>query len=407
MREGWVLKTFEELSSKIGDGLHGTPKYDLNGDFFFVNGNNLNNGIIEIKEKTKRVNKSEYTKHFKNLTSNTVLVSINGTLGKVAFYNNEPIILGKSACYINLNGDVDKRFIKYHIQSPMFFKNMEKQATGATIKNFSLKSMRNYELSLPPLAEQQQIVAILDKAFTAIDTAKANIEKNIENAKELFQSKLNQIFSQTGEGWEEKTIEELTTLVTKGSSPKWQGIEYVDEDGVFFLTSKNVGEGELILHNKKYLEEKFNEIQKKSILNKGDVLTNIVGASIGRTAVFDLNELTNINQAVCLMRCDDSLLHNYYLMYMLNSPYFKKILHDNEVDNARANLSLTFFKKLVIQLPTVVEQIRIVEEIKEIKIEISLLTIALEKKLNNIKELKKSILQKAFAGELTNKEVTV
>ena len=119
--DGWEEKTFQELSSRIGDGLHGTPKYDENGEYFFINGNNLNNGVIEIKNNTKKVNENEYLKHNKDLTDNTVLVSINGSLGYVAFYNNEPVILGKSACYINFNKEFQESVGVLHIFSPIRF----------------------------------------------------------------------------------------------------------------------------------------------------------------------------------------------------------------------------------------------------------------------------------------------
>lgn len=130
--------------------------------------------------------------------------------------------------------------------------------------------------------------------------------------------------------------------ITKGSSPKWQGIAYIDTPGILFVTSENVGEYQILLEQPKYVEEKFNTKDKKSILRAGDVLTNIVGASIGRTAVFDRDDVANINQAVCLIRCESEVLNNFFLTYLLNSPVFKGVLHDNEVDNARANLSLGF-----------------------------------------------------------------
>ncbi len=287
-------------------------------------------------------------------------------------------------------------FVEYYFNSIKLDDNI----SGMAQPKLNQKSLNSIQIPIPPITEQKQIVAILDKAFAAIDQAKANIEKNILNVKELFQSKLNEIFSQKGEGWEEKQIKNLTSLVTKGSSPNWQGVNYVEEGGIFFLTSKNVGEGLLLLNNKKYLEEKFNKIQKSSILKKGDVLTNIVGASIGRTAIFDLDESTNINQAVCLMRCETEKVHNYYLMHLLNSPFFKNILHDNEVDNARANLSLTFFKNLAIPLPEISEQKKIVENIKSFSVQTQKLESIYQQKTNDLEDLKKSILQKAFAGEL-------
>ena len=116
-KEGWDEKALGELSDKIGDGLHGTPKYTDDGEYFFVNGNNLENGVIEIKDNTKRVNHDEYEKFKLDLNSSTVLLSINGTIGKTAFYNGEPIILGKSACYINVLPALLKEYLRYYLVS--------------------------------------------------------------------------------------------------------------------------------------------------------------------------------------------------------------------------------------------------------------------------------------------------
>ncbi|MCR1025771.1 restriction endonuclease subunit S [Cellulophaga baltica] len=193
--DGWEEKTFQDLSSRIGDGLHGTPKYDENGEYFFINGNNLNNGEIEIKGNTKRVNKSEYLKHKRDLNGNTVLVSINGTLGYVAFYNDEPVILGKSACYINFNKEVNKHYIKYLIKSPLFFENMANMSTGATIKNFSLKSMRNYKLRLPPFTIQESIVQELELLENSILKIESNYTKKRDDLEELKKSILQKAFA--------------------------------------------------------------------------------------------------------------------------------------------------------------------------------------------------------------------
>ncbi len=193
--EGWEEKSFQDLSTRIGDGLHGTPKYDDNGEYFFINGNNLTNGRIEIKEGTKRINKEEYLLHKRELNANTVLVSINGTLGNVAFYNNEPVILGKSACYINFNPEVYKHYVKYLIKSPLFFKNMSDESTGATIKNFSLKSMRNYKFHIPPKNLQIEIVKNLEKIEDEIDSLICSLEKKAMNLDELKKSILQKAFA--------------------------------------------------------------------------------------------------------------------------------------------------------------------------------------------------------------------
>ena len=104
----WGKIFFQEITNKIGDGLHGTPKYDVNGTIPFINGNNLIEGKIVIQENTKFVNEVEYKKYFKEMSINTVFLSINGTLGRLAFYNNEKIVLGKSVCFLDLKKEINR-----------------------------------------------------------------------------------------------------------------------------------------------------------------------------------------------------------------------------------------------------------------------------------------------------------
>jgi len=192
--EGWEEKTLKDLTTILGDGLHGTPKYTIGGDYYFINGNNLTDGAIEFKESTKRVSIDEYTKHKKNLTNRTVFVSINGTLGNVAFYNGEKVILGKSACYFNLKESVDKNFIRYVLSSPYFLKYAHKEATGATIKNVSLKTMRDFIVPLPSFKQQQTIVAKLDALSTETKRLEAIYQQKIADLEELKKSVLQKAF---------------------------------------------------------------------------------------------------------------------------------------------------------------------------------------------------------------------
>ena len=116
----WTEVLLKDVVSLLGDGLHGTPKYDNNGDYYFINGNNLYQGKILIKENTKRCSQEEYEKYKKNLNDRTILVSINGTLGNIAIYNGEKCFLGKSACYFNVQEDIDKSFVKYVVSNKTF-----------------------------------------------------------------------------------------------------------------------------------------------------------------------------------------------------------------------------------------------------------------------------------------------
>lgn len=161
--ESWEWVRLGNIVSILGDGIHGTPKYDDFGEYFFVNGNNLSNGRIEIKENTKRVNRFEYEKYKKKLDDSSILVSINGTIGNIAFYNNEPIMLGKSVCYFNLINPKLKPYMFWLIKSDYFMKYAFAKATGTTIKNVSLQAMSSFLVPLPSIAEQKRIVAKVEE----------------------------------------------------------------------------------------------------------------------------------------------------------------------------------------------------------------------------------------------------
>ena len=170
--------------------------------------------------------------------------------------------------------------------------------------------------------------------------------------------------------WQWVRLGELSKLITKGSSPKWQGIEYVDEEsGILFITSENVGNYTLTKMDKpKYVEARFNQIESRSILQKGDILLNLVGASIGRSAVFNLECTANINQAVALIRPIHENVHivSSYLLHYLNSPVCINEMLGSRVINAQPNISLTDTRNFLVPLPPLAEQHRIVAKVNEL-----------------------------------------
>nr|WP_320118473.1 restriction endonuclease subunit S [uncultured Marinifilum sp.] len=188
MESNWQTVQLQDVVTKLGDGLHGTPKYTEDGEYHFINGNNLVDGKIVLNKNTKRVDRSEFEKYKKELTNRTVFVSINGTIGNVAFYNSEKVILGKSACYFNVNENTDKVFIRYIVSSPYFMHYLETFATGTTIKNVSLKSMREFPFKLPPLPEQKAIAHILSSLDEKIELNRQMNQTLEQMAQALFKS---------------------------------------------------------------------------------------------------------------------------------------------------------------------------------------------------------------------------
>ena len=165
---GWIWERLRNITEIIGDGIHGTPNFDDNGKYYFINGNNLVGGKVVLKDSTKKVNENEFLLHRKPLTLNTILLSINGTLGNIAYYNNEPIILGKSACYISLSKDISKEYVRVVLETKSFLNYAVHRATKTTIANISLNAIRAFLFPVPPLAEQKRIVEKINEIFAKL-----------------------------------------------------------------------------------------------------------------------------------------------------------------------------------------------------------------------------------------------
>jgi type I restriction enzyme S subunit len=155
----WEVKSLDELTTKIGDGIHTTPAYSENTGFFFINGNNLGDGSIHITSDTLCVNQGEFRKYYIELDDRTILYSINGTIGNIAFYKNEPVVLGKSAAYIKCKKSVNARLIYHILQSEPVHRFYDYELTGSTIKNLSLAAMRATPIKIPRMQEEQEFLA--------------------------------------------------------------------------------------------------------------------------------------------------------------------------------------------------------------------------------------------------------
>ena len=142
-------KRLEMYLERFGDGIHGTPKYDDKGEFYFINGNNLKDGNIILLQETMRISEEEYEKIKRPLNNHTILLSINGTLGRVAIYRGEKIALGKSVCYLNVKNGINKYFIKYVLSTKEFQKYILQVAHGSTIKNLAPCQVAEYEFNVP------------------------------------------------------------------------------------------------------------------------------------------------------------------------------------------------------------------------------------------------------------------
>lgn len=344
----------------------------------------------------------------KTLPGGSVLFSSRAPIGYVAIAS-ETLTTNQGFKNIVPYGGINSQYLYYYL---LCIKHVAiKKASGTTFKEISSTKFAMLPLLLCPSNEQEKIVAKINELFQDLDNGKAKLEIALEQIQTYRQSILKWAFEgrltnkNSKEGilpklWKLKPLRDLTQLITKGSSPKWQGFNYITDDNqLLFITSENVRDNFIDIDKPKYLDLEFNKVQKRSVLQNGDVLFNLVGASIGRAAIFDLKKTANINQAVALIRLKNTL-NKKYLSYFLNSEVAKQKYLANVVDVARANLSLTDTANIEIPLCPYVEQIHVVREIE------SRLRVCekFEKTITESKKqsesLRQSILQNAFEGKL-------
>lgn len=155
------ITTLAQICDALSDGLHKAPIFNPNGEYLFVNATNLENGHIVDKGEGKRADFSEFQKYGIELNDRTILYSIDGTIGNIAKYRGEKVILGKGACYLMVNESVDPDFIYFLLQSEAFNGYIRKMSTGSTIHHISLETMRNFKFSLPDYEDQKRISSVL------------------------------------------------------------------------------------------------------------------------------------------------------------------------------------------------------------------------------------------------------
>ncbi len=383
----WCWCRLREITTILGDGLHGTPKYNKNGDYYFINGNNLENGKIIIKSDTQKVDDAEYQKYKKELNDNTVLVSINGTIGNIAFYNNEKIILGKSACYFNLISPSFKNFIYLLIKTSFFLVYATTNATGSTIKNVSLDTMRNFLFPLPPLSEQQRIVSAIEKAFEQIDI----IEKNKLNLKTYIKQTKSKVLDLAIHGklvkqnpkegnardlLDNSKIESDDIPFEIPNSWCWCKLDEIGEtnigltyhpqdisaDGIPVLRSNNINNNKLVLND---LVRVKTRILNNQYVKNGDILICARNGSkrlIGKCAILEnLKEEISFGAFMAIFRSN----YNQYILRYLQSQHFKNYLRNSNSTQIN-QITQIMLKNCPLPLPPLYEQKRIVKKIEQI-----------------------------------------
>ena len=396
----WAINKITDIYD-VRDGTHDSPKY-VNKGHPLITSKNLKNNQVNY-DKVKFISNEDY-KHINKRSRvdvGDVLFAMIGTIGNPVVINKEPDFAIKNVALFKPKENQNSNFLRYYLESNKTISKMQSEAKGTTQKFVGLGYLRNFLIPTPPLSEQNQIVETLDKAFKKIDKAIANVERNIQNTEELFRSKTNQIFSNSCDDWSETKMVDLCDILTCGvaSTPK-----YVDESiGIPFLSAQNVRNGKVVLHKYRYISKKLHEhLSKKNKPSKGDILYSRVGAKFGEAAVVEHDFEFSVYVSLTLIRPNAEKLYNYYLKYFLNSPSIKSLAKSSITSSGVPNLNVKSVRDFPIRYPNLSEQIRIVASIDGLSEHIQSLMSSYREELKNLEELKKSILEKAFNGELTS-----
>ncbi len=373
MKEGWEIKKLGEVC-EISTGNANTEDAVENGEYAFFDRSKV------IKRSSSYLFDCE-----------AIIIAGEGATFLPKFYSGKFNLHQRAYAIFNFNKTLDIQFAnKYLIH---FHKYFEQVAVGATVKSLRLRHFQELPIPLPPLSEQQRIVAILDECFTAIAKAKANAEQNLKNAKELFESYLQGVFENKGDGWEERRIGELCNVIGGGTPSKANSKFY---DGEIYWATVRDMKGEIISDTEHKITKEAVKNSSTNIIPKGNV---IIATRVGLGKVCLIDNDTAINQdlrGIVPINLKKLLVNFLY-------HWFKSISHKIVEEGTGATVQgvkLPFIKSLAIPLPSIKEQQTIVRQLDALRTETQKLETVYKKKINDLEELKKSILQKAFNGEL-------
>ena len=399
MKEGWEIKKLGDVCDKITDGSHNPPKRVDSSDFMMLSSKNIYNDLIHY-ENPRYLTQIEYEKENKrtDVQSNDVLLTIVGTIGRVAVVpsNHPKFTLQRSVAVLKIKKEaLYSRFLMFSLQNRLEY--LTKEARGVAQKGIYLKQLKDITIPLPPLPEQKRIVALLDKAFTAIDIAKQNASDNLQNAKEVFESYTENLYQSLLKSRQNNLLDNLAKLVRGPFGGSLTKSMFVEKGYAVYEQRNAIGD---FTNDFRYFitEEKYKEMGRFSV-NSGDLLMSCSG-TIGKFTVIKQNKVEGIiNQALLKITPNYDKIDRMYLLFVL-----RNFINDGKGHSKGAAIknivAVKELKKIEIPLITIEEQKQIVEKLDSLSVETKNLEKIYRQKIEDLDELKKSILQKAFTGEL-------
>ena len=398
MKQGWVKKKLVDACDLFTDGNWIESKDQSLEGIRLIQTGNVGSGENKDKKGKERFVSQETFDRLKctEIFPGDILVSrLPEPVGRSCIIpdTDSRLITAVDCTIVRTSEELLPVFLRYFQLSNAYLKDVNSKVTGTTRSRISRKNLGLIEIPIPPLEEQKQIVAKLDQCFEVIDKAKANVAKNLEDAKELFQSKLNDIFSQKGEGWVEKKLGDVCSLIG-GGTPSKKNKQFYTGD-ILWATVRDM-KLDVITQTECSITKEAVSKSSTNIIPKGNV---IIATRVGLGKVCLINQDTAINQDLRgVIPKEKSDLQVKYLFWWFKS--ISKLIINEGTGATVQGVKLPFVKSLNIPIPTTASQSNIVALLDTLQEQTQSLESKYQQELNSLEELKKSILQKAFEGEL-------
>ena len=375
MKQGWEIKKLGDVCYSKSSNVSQNQLADEVGEYPIFGASGLIKNVSFYHRDKPYLSIVKDGSGFGRITKMDAFTSVIGTLQ-----------------YILPNDEIDLDYLNYSLMSVDF----KKYVQGAAIPHIYFKDYKNEPFLWMPLPEQQRIVAILDAAGAAIATAKTNAEQNLKNAKELFESYLQGVFENGN--WETVKLSELAKDITDGDHmppPK-------SEEGFPFITISNINKQNRQIDFSdtfKVPKAYFDKLKENRKPKNGDVLYTVTG-SYGIPVLIENDFEFCFQRHIGLIRPKDNV-SSKWLYYWILSPQAFFQANDTATGTAQKTVSLTALRNFKLPKTSYKEQQSIVQRLDALSSETKKLEAIYQTKLNDLEELKKSVLQKAFSGQLS------
>ena len=397
----WQTKKLGEVCEVFADGDWIEKKDQSLEGIRLIQTGNVGNGVFKERgEKARYISE----KTFKRLRCTEILPTdclisrLPDPVGRSCIVpdTGEKMITAVDCTIIRFQKEtILSQWFVYYSSSQEYQNQINKQVSGATRQRISRNNLGLIEIPLPKIPEQQRIVAILDEAFAAIATAKENAEKNLQNARELFESYLQSVFDNPGDGWKEKTLDQVSITFGRGKSKHRPRNEKTLYGGKYpFIQTGDIRNSN---HYITEYSQTYSEIglAQSKLWPKGTICITIA-ANIAETGILGFDAC--FPDSVIGLVVNPKIAEMNFVEYLLQS--FKARLQEKGKGSAQDNLNMGTFENQLFPIPPLPEQHSIVSKLDVLSAETKKLEAIYRQKLADLDELKKSVLQKAFNGGL-------